>query len=625
MVRRFVLSYQRLLRSALEDPERPVTDCDLLVPEEKVWVLAAPAWPAAAEAEAAAHDTVVELAGSHPDRIAVQTSRTELRHGDLLSRSDRCTAALQAAGVGPRTPVGVYVPDAAGELVAMLSVMRAGGLCVPLSRFDSMRRLRARLAETDTKILLTTHDAGGSFPEVRDLVALDALPEDLPAPQPVRVAPGDPVLISEAGCSTSQRAFAASVRAEIQEAALARGEGTLIAGLQASLVLHDAIAVWISGGTVVLPDLREQGDGRALRQLAESREAVRAYVPASALGELADPELVAHDPPAKLRELVIEHEPGLPAELIARLQARRDECSVLERLVSPSALPALHRWPLAAGKPKSRPRPGLAVRILDHRLNTAPIGIPGNLFLTNPEAEAAAGLQELGVFGRWLDDGSIQILGRSEARLHARGYDVDRDLVESVLRSVPGVRDVAVTANRDELLAFVLGSYTEAEARSKLNERVAAFMIPGSISRSTQLPRLWNGKIDRRNLLAGVNRDEGAAAAPRTDFERLVATAFSDVLGWDAVGIHEDFLALGGHCREAARIAASLSAALDMSIEAADVFFYSNAEELAIALAQRSLAGEADAERLLAEIESLDNSELQALLSEEETPFTRLP
>jgi amino acid adenylation domain-containing protein/FkbM family methyltransferase len=621
MVRRFVASYQRLLRSALADPERPVTDFDLLVPEEKAWVLAVPARPAVEEA---AHDTVVEIARSHPDRIAVQTSRMELRHGDLLSRSDRCTAALRDAGVGPGTRVGIYVPDATDELVAMLSVARAGGICVPLSRFDSVQRLRARLEETDTRTLLTTYDAGGHFPEVHDLVAIDALPEDLPVPAPVRVDPGAPVLIGEAGLSTSHRAFAASVRAEIQEAALAGDEVTLISGLRASLVLHDAMAVWISGGTVVLPDLREQGDPRALRQLAETREAVRAYVPANALRELADPELAGHDQPARIRELVVEYEPGLPVDLIESLRGRRDECRVFERLLSPLGLPALHRWPLASGKPKSRPRPGLAVRILDPRLNTAPIGIPGSLYLTNPEGGAPAGMQELGVFGRWLDDGSIQILGRTAARLHVRGYDVDRDLVESVLRSVPGARDVAVISHRDELLAFLLGSYTEADARAKLNERVAAFMIPGSFNRSTQLPRLWNGEIDRRSLPANADREDGVAA-PRTDFEKQVVTAFSDALGWDAVGIHEDFLALGGHCREAIRIAASLSEVLDTSIEATDVFFHSNAEALAITLAQRSLAGEEDAERLLAEIESLDDSELQALLSEEETPFTHLP
>ncbi len=107
---------------------------------------------------------------------------------------------------------------------------------------------------------------------------------------------------------------------------------------------------------------------------------------------------------------------------------------------------------------------------------------------------------------------------------------------------------------------------------------------------------------------------------PERKLENLVVTLFSDVLGWDSVGVREDFLALGGHCREAVRIADSLSEALGMEVAATDVFFHSNAEALAIALTQRSLVESEDAERLLAELEALDSSEVQALLSEE-TPF----
>jgi amino acid adenylation domain-containing protein/FkbM family methyltransferase len=197
-------------------------------------------------------------------------------------------------------------------------------------------------------------------------------------------------------------------------------------------------------------------------------------------------------------------------------------------------------------------------------------------------------------------------------RLRVRGYDVDRDRVESVLRSVPGVREAAVTVHRDELVAFVQGSHTEAEARAQLSQQVPAFMIPSSIVRVTRLPRVADGGIDRANL--PPRREDGTA--PRTDLEQTIVTIFSDVLGWDGVGIHEDFLALGGQREEAALIAAGLSEATGLQVEPEDVFLGSNAEALAIALTQRSLAEEEDAERLLAELESLDNSEVEALLSE---------
>jgi glycopeptidolipid biosynthesis protein len=461
-------------------------------------------------------------------------------------------------------------------------------------------------------------------------VALDLLPEGLPAPAPVRVDLEAPAWIGEAGSRTSYRALAASVRAEIQEAGLAPGQGTLIAGSSVAAVLHDAMSVWAAGGAVVLPDLPEQGDAEALWALAETRQAVRAYVTVDAVRELVGPEIAARRPLPGLREVVVEHGPALPAELIAGLDSRRPGWRLYERLVSPGGLPVLHRWTPSPGRPRSRPLPAVAVRILDGRFAGVPIGIPGSVVLAEHEAAAApghtglpAGMQDLGIAGRWLDDGAVQLLGRSAARLRVRGYEVDRDLVEPLLRRVAGVREATLTAVHDELGALVEGACDEAEARAQLNQRLPAFMVPAVVARVTRLPRTESGEVDRLNLPAGTPRQDETAA--RTDFEKLVVTAFAAALGWETVGVHEDFLALGGHCREANSIAATLAEALGIGVDATDVFFYSRAEDLAIALAQRSLAAGEDAERLLAEIEALDDGEAQNLLAAEEAAFSPLP
>jgi non-ribosomal peptide synthetase component F len=623
-VRRFVDNYQRLLRAALGDPERPLADLDLLVPEERAMVLAE---PARATVEEAAHDLVVATAASDPDRIAVATSRTELCCGDLLARSARVMAALRAAGVGPGTRVGVYVPDAVDELVALLGVARAAGAAVPLSRFAAVESIRARLAATGTTTVLAAARTGAEIAEITEIaegarvVALDALPEVPSAPRPVPVELGAPALIGEEGFCASHRALAASVQAEIEQAGLAPGESTLIADSCTTLALHDALAVWAAGGTVVLPDLAEQGSDGATWQLAEARRVVRAYAAVEAVRELAEPGATRHRLP-ELRQLMVEHRPGLLAELGPGLQVLAAGCRLCERLVSPAGLPVLECWAPGPGRPRGRPRAAVAVRILDDLSVAVPLGIPGSVVLIDQDAASSpaqggsrARTQALGIFGRWLDDGSLQLLGRSSARLRVRGYEVDRDLVESVLRALPGVRAAAVTASQEELRALLEGSWSEVEARARLGERLPAWMVPTSLVQVTRLPRAASGEVDRTRLGGGAPPREGAAA--RTDFEQRVVTAFCDELGWDAVGIHDDFLSLGGHCREAQRIAAALSTALTVSVEATDVFFYSRAEALAIALAQRSLAGEENAERLLAEIESLADGEAQILLSEE--------
>ena len=63
------------------------------------------------------------------------------------------------------------------------------------------------------------------------------------------------------------------------------------------------------------------------------------------------------------------------------------------------------------------------------------------------------------------------------------------------------------------------------------------------------LPRLPNGKLDRRALPLpdlGRSRLGTPFVPPRTELERLLAEIWAGVLGIEAVGVDDDFFALGG-------------------------------------------------------------------------------
>ncbi|HEX2206929.1 MAG TPA: non-ribosomal peptide synthetase, partial [Longimicrobium sp.] len=547
----------------------------------------------------------------HAEALRVPEDGETFTYGELLAHAGRYAAALVDAGARARARVAVYVVDPVDELIAMLAVLRAGATCVPLSRFEPLARIRARIAETGVTTLVTTCDAGNLLVDSCQVVAIDTLSAAPAAPAPPRPDAADPAFLGEGGIVTSHGAFAASIAAEIHEAGLAPGEATIVAGSGPALVMHDAMAVWMSGGTVVLPEAWRQDDAAALWELADEHGAVRAYLSAGLFRRVIA-EGDGRPTPAGLRELVVEHG-GDGGAGEAEAPAARDGAPayrVFERLVARGTQPVLQRWPSAGGRPRGRPRAGQDVRVLDRHGRILPVGVPGALHVVDEGGRP----WPVGVRGRWLDDGSVEVLGRAGSDLSVRRRAVDRDLVESALRAVSGVRAAAVVASGAELRAFIQGDCTEAAARAALAERIPAFMLPASIVSVARMPRTPGGEIDRDTLAADAER--GAPAA--TEFEVLVADAWAAVLGRDPVPCQEDFLALGGECRDAVEIAARLAESFAVTVEPSDVFLHSTVEALAIALTQRLLDQRDDTDALLAELEALEGSDIDALLADME-------
>ena len=111
------------------------------------------------------------------------------------------------------------------------------------------------------------------------------------------------------------------------------------------------------------------------------------------------------------------------------------------------------------GVPIGRPLWNTGLRILDARLRPAPIGVAGDLYLTgaqlaqgywrrasltasrfvaDPEANGER-MYRTGDIARWLPDGTIDYLGRSDDQLKIRGQRIELGEIESALRDQPGV------------------------------------------------------------------------------------------------------------------------------------------------------------------------------------------
>jgi amino acid adenylation domain-containing protein/non-ribosomal peptide synthase protein (TIGR01720 family) len=224
---------------------------------------------------------------------------------------------------------------------------------------------------------------------------------------------------------------------------------------------------------------------------------------------------------------------------------------------------------------------GYEVYLVDANLQPVPVGIPGELliggaglargYINHPELTAAhfiphpcsavpgARLYKTGDLARYLPHGNLEFLGRRDQQVKLRGYRIELEEIEAVLRQHPAVQETAVLAQEEarrphqHLVAYVVARQEPAPApqvwRTFLQQKLPEYMIPSVFVVLEALPRTANGKLDCQALpLPDATPSPGLATfvAPRTPVERILAGIWAAVLGLERVGVHHNFFELGG-------------------------------------------------------------------------------
>jgi len=219
------------------------------------------------------------------------------------------------------------------------------------------------------------------------------------------------------------------------------------------------------------------------------------------------------------------------------------------------------------------------------------------VFVPHPFSdEPGSRLYRTGDMARYLPDGTVQFLGRIDHQVKVRGFRIEPGEIESQLMEHPDVHETAVVAKADargdkRLVAYAAGRATRDGLRDFLRERLPEYMMPSAIVMLDSLPRNANGKIDRRSLPEPAGRDpQQTFVSPRTEMEAQLAGEWSEVLGLDRVGVHDNFFDLGGHSLTAVQLVSRIQRLVGKPIALLDLF---QAPTIA-ALAER-ISGQAEA------------------------------
>ncbi|MFV8131427.1 amino acid adenylation domain-containing protein [Streptomyces syringium] len=600
------------------------------------------------------HRLVEDQARRTPHADAVLCGDQRLGYAELDRRADRLARRLRRHGVGPEVRVGIHLARSVELAVAVLAVLKAGGVCVPLDPGYPRDRLAFILDDVAAPVLLTRrHPASGG--PVADYPGTVVHPDDPPAdgpwdepeggPRPAESRPLHPANLAwvayTSGSTGRPKGVGlthgplANLALEVgRRLGLGPGDRVLqFASIGFSVAAEEILSTWVTGACLVLDPEDSLADSARLRAVTETQGVtVLQLTPAywyEWSRELERDGLPR--PPASLRLLVVGSEAvavdkvaaWLPTGVRLVQEYGATEGTVSQLLYEATGPAAdVSTWQRV---PVGTPLGGVRVHVLDERLRPVPDGRPGELyiagdsvsrgylgrpgmtaerFLADPYGDRPGSrMYRTGDLVRRLADGNLAFLGRTDHQIKIRGIRIEPGEVESVIRRYPGVTECAVLARRtaagtDQLCACVVweAGQDDAGLRAYLTTRLAPALVPSRVVPVTGLPLNPNGKVDRRALRHLPLDAEPAApggTAPRTPLEAALAGIWAMTLGVPHVGVEDDFFALGGDSLTATRLAAHLREALAVDVRQRTVFEAPTVGALAALIsAERSASAE---------------------------------
>ncbi|MEU2794669.1 amino acid adenylation domain-containing protein [Streptomyces sp. NPDC007100] len=582
--------FGRVLAAVTDDTDVRLGRLDVLGAEERRKLLVDWNGATTATPETSLPELFGRQAASTPDAVAVESGTLTLTYRELQARADAIAHRLLSRGLGAEDRVGLLVARSADAVAAILGIVKAGGVYVPLHDSYPPERMRHVLEEAGAALLLTdeaSRDRAEALGHALVVVGEDGgngEAASATAATGIEVHPDQLAYVMYTSGSTGvPKGVAVTHRDVVALAADTRWAN----GAHRRVLLHSPLAfdastyeLWVallSGGCVVVAPPGDV-DVSVLAGLVAGHGVTSLWLTAGLFG------LVADEAPETLRGVREVWTGGdvVPAGAVRRVLEHCEGLAVVDGYgpTETTTFALSYRVPSADAVPVTvpvgRPLDNMRVYVLDEKLRPVPVGVAGELYVAGAGLArgywARAGLTaerfvpcpfgapgermyRTGDVVRRRADGETEFLGRADGQVKVRGFRIELGEIESALDTAPEVARAAVLVREGEagvkrLVAYVVpapGARTDPAAlRSRLAEALPEYMVPAAFVELPELPLTGNGKLDRDALPEPAFTTETGSRAPATEREEAICRLFAEVLHQEQVGADDDFFALGG-------------------------------------------------------------------------------
>lgn len=582
---------------------------------------------------------VADQARKTPDAPALADARWQFSYREMRQQVVALAQLLRQRGVKPGDSVAVALPRSVFLTLALHGIVEAGAAWLPLDTGYPDDRLRMMLEDARPSLLIATEDQLARFSDIPGLESL-CYQQPLAAGDEAPLALSKPdhtaYIIFTSGSTGRPKGVMVGQTAIVNRLLWMQDRYPLSADdvvAQKTPCSFD-VSVWefwwpfIAGAQLVMAEPEAHRDPQAMQQFfARYGVTTTHFVPSMLAAFVASLDADNVAACRTLRRVFCSGE-ALPTELCREWE--RLTGAPLHNLYGPTEAAVDVSWYPACGPelaavtgssvPIGWPVWNTGLRILDAAMRPVPPGVAGDLYLTGIQlAQGYLGRPDLtasrfiadpfapgermyrtGDVARWLANGAVEYLGRSDDQLKIRGQRIELGEIDRVMSALPDVgqavshacvfnQAAATGGDARQLVGYLVSDsglpLDTAALKARLAEQLPPHMVPVVLMQLAELPLSANGKLDRKALPLPTLGGERSGRPPEPGMETLVAAAFSQLLGCEVKDIDADFFALGGHSLLAMRLAAQLSRQLARQVTPGQVMVASTVGKLSALLA----------------------------------------
>lgn len=582
---------------------------------------------------------VAEQARKTPDAPALADANWRFSYREMRQQVVALANLLQQRGVKPGDSVAVALPRSVFLTLALHGIVEAGAAWLPLDTGYPDDRLRMMLEDARPSLLITSDDQLARFSDIPGLTSLCY-------EQPLAVEDDTPLALSKpehtayiiftSGSTGRPKGVMVGQTAIVNRLLWMQNHYPLTAAdvvAQKTPCSFD-VSVWefwwpfMTGAQLVMAAPEAHRDPQAMQQFfVQYGVTTTHFVPSMLAAFVASLDSDNVSSCRTLKRVFCSGE-ALPTELCREWE--RLTGAPLHNLYGPTEAAVDVSWYPACGPelaavtgnsvPIGWPVWNTGLRILDAAMRPVPPGVAGDLYLTGIQlAQGYMGRPDLtasrfiadpfapgermyrtGDVARWLDNGAVEYLGRSDDQLKIRGQRIELGEIDRVMAALPDVAQAvchacvfnqaaATGGDARQLVGYLVSESGQpldvAALKARLSEQLPPHMVPVVLIQLESFPLSANGKLDRKALPLPSLSSERSGRPPQSATEMAVAAAFSQLLGCEVNDIDADFFALGGHSLLAMRLAAQLSRDLARQVTPGQVMVASTVGKLSALLA----------------------------------------
>ena len=250
-------------------------------------------------------------------------------------------------------------------------------------------------------------------------------------------------------------------------------------------------------------------------------------------------------------------------------------------------------------------KPQLNVRefIVDADGNELPAGVVGELYIGG--RGVARGYNNLddmtrerfvdyhgtriyksGDYAKWLPDGNVMILGRTDHQIKLRGLRIELGEIENVMLKVKGMKKVVILIrklnDKEHLCAYYTADHEilPSDLKAEISKSLTQYMVPTAYLQLKEMPMTPNGKTDVKALPEPQLAISTSYTAPANETEHTFCDIFAGILQMDKVGATDNFFELGGTSLVVTRVIIEADKA-GLHVAYGDVFAHPTPRQLA--------------------------------------------